>query len=381
MIIRLRFYLAFVFITSTLCCAAQNTSEGKIVFEKVEHDFGKIKEENGKVSYEFTFINTLNQPITITNVKASCGCTTPSWTKSPIESGKSGYVKAEFDPTNRPNAFTKSLSVSYSIGEGAVRVEALLIKGFVIPKAKTVLDYYPVKHGNLRFTSDYLNLSKLSSPIPVVKSIKFYNEGIKSIALTLPSTLPSHLKLYITPVTLNPKDSGTLTVTYDPKLKNDYGNVYDIVELKTNDSLNSVKKIYVVADISPYFPAMTKQDSLKAPRISFDRSIHDFGKITQGDIVKTNFVITNTGKSVLHLYKTKASCGCTVPEPEKSILKPGEKTNLNVTFNSANKIGQDSKSVTIYSNDPTYSEGMVVIKSDIQLPQQKDTTTISPSTK
>lgn len=360
----------FLFILFSGSLIAQVSS--KIGFEKTIHDFGYIKEENGKVSYEFKFTNQTDAPITISNVQASCGCTTPSWTRASVEPGKSGFVKAQYDPTNRPNAFTKTLSVSYMIGTVAA-VEVLTIKGNVIPKPKTASDMFPVKSGNLRFVSDYLNLYSVTTKEPITKEFRMYNDGKKRINFITPTRLPSHLSVKIVPVALNPKDTGVIKVTYNAKLKNDFGYVYDLLEIATDDSIET-KKLYVIANISQYFPPMSKEDSLKAPRLSFDRSTHNFGTIHQGDIVSTNFEMTNTGKSDLIIYKTKASCGCTASEPEKTILKPGEKTNLKVTFNSTGKSGQDSKSVAIYSNDPYYSEAMIVIKSDIQLPHLKDTT-------
>ncbi|HSZ24441.1 MAG TPA: DUF1573 domain-containing protein [Cytophagaceae bacterium] len=364
---------AFLFL-SVKNFAQEKLNSSKIGFEKTSHDFGNIKEENGKVSHEFKFTNTSGLPITINNVQASCGCTTPSWTRSEIEPGKTGYVKAQYDPTNRPNAFTKTLSVSYSIGSSA-GVEVLTIKGTVLPKPKTTSDLFPIKNGNLRFTSDYLNLFNITTKESITKEFKMFNDGKKNIHFTVPSKLPEHLTVKITPLELHPKDTGYIKISYDPKGKNDLGYVYDILEIMTDDSLENKKKLYVVANISQYFPPTSKEDSLKMPKLSFDRSTHNFGTISQGDVVTTNFVMTNNGKSDLKIYKTKASCGCTASEPEKTLLKPGEKTNLKVTFNSAGKSGQDSKAVTVYSNDPTYSEAMVIIKSDIQVAQIKDTST------
>ncbi len=364
--------LAFSLVHICLLLTGTVWAQSKLGLEKMTYDFGYIKEENGPVSYEFKFTNHSDLPVTVTNVQASCGCTTPSWTKSAVEPGQSGYIKAQYDPLNRPNAFTKTLSVSYTIGKAA-GVEVLTIKGNVLPKAKTVSDLFPVKNGNLRFASDYLNLYSITTKEPVTKEFKVYNEGKKKVNFVVPTQLPPHLSMKIVPASLNPSDTGVIKVTYDPKIKNDFGYVYDIVELTTDDSAQAVKKLYVIASISQYFPVMTKTDSLKAPRINFDKSTHNFGTIRQGDIVSTNFEMSNTGKSDLIIYKTKASCGCTASELEKSVLKPGEKTNLKVTFNSAGKSGEDSKSVSIYTNDPTYSEAMVVIKSDIQQPQSKDT--------
>ncbi len=357
-----------------LFISEKNNAQSKIGFEKQAHDFGMIKEENGKISYEFKFTNSTDQPVSINNVKASCGCTTPSWTRATVEPGKSGYVKAMFDPSNRPNAFTKSLSVSYSLGSSA-GVEVLTIKGFVIPKPKTASDIFPIKSGNLRFTADYLNIGDLKNNETVTKQFKIFNDGSKRINFTVPSKLPEHLTISVTPIALNSKDTGYIKITYNAKAKKDLGDyVYDVVEMETNDSSEAIKKLIIVANIGIYFPTMSHDDSLKIPKLSFDRSMHNFGVIKQGDTVATNFVMTNGGKSDLIIYKTKASCGCTASEPEKTLLKPGEKSNLKVTFNSTGKSGQHSKSVTVYCNDPTYSEAMVIIKADIQVPLPKDTT-------
>ena len=48
-------------------------------------------------------------PLVIANVTASCGCTTPEWTKEPIPSGQTGEVKVTFDPKNRPGNFMKTI--------------------------------------------------------------------------------------------------------------------------------------------------------------------------------------------------------------------------------------------------------------------------------
>ena len=366
--------IAFLAIVLLLISGKIN-AQSKIGFTETTHDFGMIKEENGKVSYEFKFTNSNDVPITINNVQASCGCTTPSWTRSSVEPGKSGYVKASFDPSNRPNAFNKNLSVSYSIG-GSAGVEVLIIKGFVTPKPKTTSDVFPSKNGNIRFTADYLNMGNMKSNETVTKEFKLFNDGTKKIKFNLPAKIPEHLKISLIPLNLNPKDTGYLKITYDASVKKDLGDyVYDMIEVETNDSINPIKKIIIVANnISLYFPPMSHQDSLKVPKLSFDRSTHDFGPIKQGDTVSTNFVMTNSGKSDLIIYKTKASCGCTASEPEKTLLKPGEKSNLKVTFNSTGKSGQHAKSVTVYSNDPNYSEAMIVIKADVQVPQLKDST-------
>jgi hypothetical protein len=90
------------------------------------HDFGKIK-QGVPVTHEFKFTNTGKVPLIITNVSASCGCTTPSWTKDPVPPGQSGSVKATFS-AGAIGAFDKSVTVTANIEPGFIQLK---IKGEV----------------------------------------------------------------------------------------------------------------------------------------------------------------------------------------------------------------------------------------------------------
>jgi hypothetical protein len=92
---------------------AQTSS--KLKFETTEHDFGS--QPQGKpVTYEFGFTNTGSEPVVLENVKASCGCTTPTWTKEPVMPGKKGSVKAQYNMA-REGSFRKSITVTTKDGE------------------------------------------------------------------------------------------------------------------------------------------------------------------------------------------------------------------------------------------------------------------------
>ena len=99
----------------------------KIHFQKMEHNYGQIQ-KGGDGNCEFVFTNTGNEPLILSNVKASCGCTTPSWTKEPIMPGKTGTIKVRYN-TNNVGAINKTITVS-SNAINAARV-TLKIKGKV----------------------------------------------------------------------------------------------------------------------------------------------------------------------------------------------------------------------------------------------------------
>ncbi|SNC65954.1 Protein of unknown function [Hymenobacter gelipurpurascens] len=110
--------------------AAATHAQGVLQFEKVLHDFGKVP-EGTMATYEFKFKNTGNQPVIIADVQASCGCTTPDWTKTPVLPGKTGIVKAVYSSSGRPGIFNKTVTVT---SNAATPSTVLTIKGNVLNK-------------------------------------------------------------------------------------------------------------------------------------------------------------------------------------------------------------------------------------------------------
>lgn len=88
----------------------------------------------------------------------------------------------------------------------------------------------------------------------------------------------------------------------------------------------------------------------KYPKVELDKEIHDFGTITEGDVVETEFIVKNTGETDLIISDAKGSCGCTVPEPPKDPIKPGASAPIKVSFDSKNKPGEQEKTVTLTTN-------------------------------
>ena len=91
------------------------------------HDFGTIKKDV-PVEHEFAFTNTGTEPLLISSVKASCGCTVTDYTTTQIPAGEKGYVKATYNATTL-GVFTKSVTVTANTETGVVQ---LFIKGEVV---------------------------------------------------------------------------------------------------------------------------------------------------------------------------------------------------------------------------------------------------------
>jgi uncharacterized cupredoxin-like copper-binding protein len=113
---------------------------------------------------------------------------------------------------------------------------------------------------------------------------------------------------------------------------------------------------------------------LIGPKISVQSAEHNFGDIIQGEEVSHSFVISNSGGDILRITDVRASCGCTAAQPDKKELKPGESTNIKVTFNSKGRVGPQLKTVYVTSNDAERKEIQLNIRCNILLPEKKTKT-------
>ena len=135
-----KFWVLGLMMLFTLGLSAQ-----KVKFEKTTHEFGEL-EKGDPAEHTFTFTNVSEAPITLGRVKASCGCTTPSWTKEEVAPGATGEIKVKYN-SNRIGKFTKTVTVTVDETE---RPTILYIKGNVKPGQANDNANFPKRVGSLR---------------------------------------------------------------------------------------------------------------------------------------------------------------------------------------------------------------------------------------
>ncbi len=196
------------------------SSQVLIRFEEKVHDFGNIREADGPVAYDFVFVNEGKAPILIKNVESSCGCTSPEWSKQPVLPGKKGFVKATFDPKDRPSHFDKTITVFSNARPAVVELK---IKGNVEGRTRTVLDDYPYElPSGLRLPVDHISLMKVKKGEVKRMSIGVYNNSGKKQKVTF-AGLPAHIKMQIQPEEIGIKGQASLNVSYNAGLHGEYG--------------------------------------------------------------------------------------------------------------------------------------------------------------
>lgn len=109
-------------------------------------------------------------------------------------------------------------------------------------------------------------------------------------------------------------------------------------------------------DLKPY----------EAPKMTFEESTYDFGRIIQGEKIAFSYHFENTGKNALVINNVRTSCGCTVGTFPRESIKPGEKGKIEIVFDSKGKKGFQNKTATVVANTQPnntvlYIKGVVVV--------------------
>ncbi|PKP36109.1 MAG: hypothetical protein CVT98_09110 [Bacteroidetes bacterium HGW-Bacteroidetes-15] len=112
-----------------------------------------------------------------------------------------------------------------------------------------------------------------------------------------------------------------------------------------------MKKIFLLTIII-IFISITVSVAQSGPVISFNKTVHDYGIITQNDNGNCVFEFTNTGDEPLILSSVRSSCGCTVPKWTKEPILPKASSNINVHYDTK-RTGAINKQVTVISNAST----------------------------
>ena len=336
-------------------------AQPKIAFEKTEHKFGAFLESAGVQTTTFKFKNTGSAPLILNNVTASCGCTTPKWTRDPIAPNGAGEITVSYDPKNRPGAFNKSITVGSNAENSTVN---LIISGEVQQREKTLAEKYPREIGTLRAETNHISFAQLKQNAVETKELELVNDTDKPVKVEF-QTVPAHLTVKVEPGTIPAKGRGKMFVTYDAKLADTYGFASPRIYLSLDGSKDYKNSIGVSATIEEDFSQLTPAQLASAPVAQFNVLDFDFGDMKQGDKKDFTFNLTNAGKSDLQIRNVRSSCGCTAVAPSKKVVSPGETVPIKVTFDSRGKRGRQSKSITVITNDPKNPTSTLRISSNI----------------
>lgn len=120
-------YLAIALLLICGMTFAMAQKPANIRFDKLTHNFGTFSEKNPVVTCTFTYINVGELPLVVNQAVASCGCTVPEYTKTPVKPGEKGEIKVTYNGTGKfPGHFKKSITIRTN---GETEMTRLYIEG------------------------------------------------------------------------------------------------------------------------------------------------------------------------------------------------------------------------------------------------------------
>lgn len=348
----------FATLSMALVAVAMMAQQPVITFETTEHDFGKINEADGRVTTVFKFKNEGMEPLVLSNVRASCGCTIPKWTREPIEPGQNGEITVTYNPNGRPGRFQKTITVT---SNATVATQRLYIKGEVIPKPAKPINQYAVKMGELSLKSKTIDFGTIKKGESVTREIEYANLTQQDITVELATRDQDNYLL--SQVTLSPvkaTQTGKLVFIFDAKVCKTYGpnTLYAYVVVNGQKQLTDDYKITLRADVVENFSNLTPAQRQQAPIMDMDTQF-DLGTVTAGKHLKANISLKNSGTNALaihRVYSSDENVVCTAPKAVKASPKAATiKVDINTMENGKPmEPGKYARQILVITNDPNH---------------------------
>lgn len=321
--------------------------EGDAVFDKLVHDFGDVSMDDGPLTCTFTVTNNGTEPLVLFEVVSSCGCTDVTWTREPLQPGKSGTISATFKNEDGPFPFDKTLTVYIS---GQRKPVILRLRGTVHEKKKSLSELYGAqKLGDFGLKARDYKAGVLKQGLTVSETATVANLGKKPLKVEF-TEVSEHLKLNVSPNPIPAGSTATLVFTIEaaPGL---YGkHTYTAVPVLNGRKASAPLSVW--STTRENFDKWTDEERNNGAIPVFENSTANFGIVKAGDPVEVTFNCSNRGKSTFHIYQA---------DPEDPALKvleitdcePGGKGLVRVSLNtSAVEKGEAVIMLTLTTNSP-----------------------------
>lgn len=315
-----------------------------------DYDFGAIAEADGVASGEFRFVNTGDEPVTVTGVHTSCGCTTAKMPREAVNPGDTAVIAVQYDPTGRPGKFEKKVTVKFADG---IPRASLRVHGVVIGTTRTLQTRYPVDAGVMRLHSSVIPFGDVKKSGAKSDFLEVYNASRDTI-VPVWSGMPEYLSVAPEDNKIAPGQQAVYNLMFSGYRSPLYGLVTDSVFIASGPGATPVK-VDIVGIVNEDFSRLSPADRANAPVIDVSTDRLDFGSFDPAQPLSREFTITNKGKNTLLLRRVYTADNGITLTVDKEKIKKGKQARVTVTVTpEALGDGILNGRVSIISNDPEH---------------------------
>lgn len=339
-------------------------AQSSIKWMSNEHDFGAFKEDSGYVTCVFKGVNISNEPLTIVSARATCGCTTPKYSRNAFAPGDTIAIEVSYDPVSRPGRFMKKVYLKNSNDD---EKDELRIRGVVIGSEATLKSRYPIDCGKLRLQNDIAAIGELERGRAKAVFINVYNQTTDTVMPNL-ANVPSYIKASITPSIIPPGEQASVAFHFDAFYCEKWGIVNDSLDLITDAQNAQTINIDVTANILPDFRKMTPGERMNAPKIEFDDRYVDFGRVDRnGGAITQEFVVKNNGENPLLIHRVYSLEEGIKVSADKTKIKGGKTTKIKLTVYPDKYKGKMlNATIRFVVNDPDNPQPMMRVVGELK---------------
>lgn len=197
--------ILFCYIVIAVTAIAQTNNN--IIFEKQSYDFGTFPEDGENQTYDFKFTNRGEKAIAIIHVQTTCGCAVASYTRAPIQPGKTGTISVTYNPKGRPGKFNRSILVDITGNTTKIK---LTISGVVTPGRQRKNKRFPYVMKTLQLKTTGVHFAPMRGN-EQEQSIVIVNSGTIPLRIQFRS-LDKSLSGYTVPEILAPDSTGEIRI-------------------------------------------------------------------------------------------------------------------------------------------------------------------------
>ena len=319
--------LAALLLLYAPCCLLLLQAQPRFV---PDADIKKVGEVLFQTPRQFSlgFTNKGDKSLLIKEVKASCGCLDVTFPKTPVAAGSRGEIAMTFD-AKLLGTFYKEVEVLTNASDDPAYIA---IQGTVVTEVQDYSDEFPIDLGNVRLMTNVVEFEDVNHGDHPTAELRLLNTDRTAFRPEL-MHLPPYLSAKCEPEDIPAGKMGTIHLMLDSEKLSQFGLNQTSIYLSRymGDKIGEANEILVSAILLPSFAGMSEEALATAPELSISESTVEMEAVSGKKEVSRNIILTNTGKSDLHIQQVQVFNKAIGVKIANSTIRPGKSTKLKIT--------------------------------------------------
>jgi hypothetical protein len=320
----------------------------------------------GEVLYQqprrivFNITNRGADPLVITSVRPSCGCTSVEWPRQAVAPGATTEIAATFD-AQMLGSFQKEIEIYSNASD---QPTYLTMQGRVVERAADYTGTFPIDMGAVRLSTaavEFDDVNRGDKPVAVIRMVNTSKGSYRPQLMHL----PPYLSAAYEPEQLAGGRVGRIMLTLDSEKLKSYGLTHTTIYLARHfgDKVSAANEIDVSAVLLPDFSKMSIDDIMHAPKLVLSQDSLDFSTMADKRKATQTMLLTNQGQRPLTIQSVQVYGKVLGVSLADRVIQPGKQVKLKVSVNRKfEKLSRSRPRVLLISNDPQRPKTVINVK-------------------